>query len=496
MGKRLALSDEEREFFGLVAQAAFTNPFGPERAAVDRRITGLGAGTDRERQTATVVQAVAARMQLLEAQGRADPDAYPEADGRLVRTAFLFHVFHRHVAAFDALIARQAAAGAEPCVVPFARAAMGSLVSRGFTQETAAQYFGLFYQLRRAYFFIYRSLVGPSESMSQLRLRLWQNLFTSDVRRYEAYLWNRMEDFSTLLLGETGVGKGAAAAAIGRSGFIPFDPGSGRFKESFAGTFISINLSQFSEALLESELFGHRKGAFTGAIDHHQGVLARCSPHGAIFLDEIGDVSLHAQLKLLKVLEEREFSPVGGHDPLRFEGRIIAATNRDVDALRREGKFRDDFYYRLCSDAIEVPPLRRRFQEDPRELTAMVGHLVGRLIGAEDAALTEQVCASLRLSPGPAYPWPGNVRELEQGVRRVLLHGVYSGEPLAEAGTLRQRLQQGWEDESLSAQDVVAGYCALLYQRHRNFVEVSRRTGLDRRTVKKYVEQMTRQDPD
>lgn len=487
MGARLALSDAEREFFGLVAKAAFTNPFGAEREAVDRRISGLGVGTDRERQSAAVARAVAARVGELEAQGRATPTDYAEADARLLRTTMLFHVFHEHVPAFDALIGRQAEAGAEPSLVPFARTAIGRLSDRGFTRETAARYLGLFYQLRRAYFFIYRGLVGSSASMAHLRLRLWQNLFTSDVQRYEAYLWDRMEDFSTLLLGETGAGKGAAAAAIGRSGYIPFDPGSGRFVESFAGTFISINLSQFSEALLESELFGHRKGAFTGAIDHHPGVLARCSPHGAIFLDEIGDASLHAQLKLLKVLEEREFSPVGGHDPLRFEGRIIAATNQDVNALRMHGKFRDDFFYRLCSDAIEVPPLRRRFQEDPGELAEMVGHLVGRLIGTADEDLTAQVCESLRRSPGPDYAWPGNVRELEQAVRRVLLHGAYHGEPLGSGGTLRQRLQQGLDDESLSARDVLAGYCTLLYRRHQNYVEVARITGLDRRTVKKYV---------
>ena len=163
-------------------------------------------------------------------------------------------------------------------------------------------------------------------------------------------------DFSTILLGETGTGKGAAAAAIGRSGFIPFDPDHQRFSGSFTDSFISINLSQFSEALLESELFGHRKGAFTGAIEHHDGILTRCSSHGAIFLDGIGDVSIPAQIKLLNVLDERVFSPVGSHERLCFEGRIIAATHRDIHTLRTKGSFRDDFYCRLSSDCIHVPP--------------------------------------------------------------------------------------------------------------------------------------------
>lgn len=488
-GKRLVLSEEERQFYGLVSRAAFTNPFSPDREEIDRHLTGLGPGTGREEQIQAAVRAVADRVEELEARGRSNPEDYGAPDRLLIRTAILFHIFHQHLDAFDALIKRQAEAGAEPCVVPFARSAVQSLTQRGFTQETAARYIGLFYQLRRAYFFIYRNLVGRSASMAELRLRLWQNLFTSDVQRYEAYLWDRMEDFSTLLLGETGAGKGAAAAAIGRSGYIPFDPGGGQFVESFAESFISTNLSQFSEALLESELFGHRKGAFTGAIDHHQGVLARCSRYGAIFLDEIGDVTMHAQLKLLKVLEEREFTPVGGHDPVRFDGRIIAATNQDVTILRDQGVFRDDFYYRLCSDAIVVPPLRRRFREDPRELPDMVGHLVARLVGAEDGTLTAQVCESLARSPGPDYAWPGNVRELEQAIRRVLLHGAYHGEPTGSGGTLHQRLVQGMEEGSLAAQDLVAGYCSLLYRRHRNYVEVARMTGLDRRTVKKYIEQ-------
>ena len=213
--------------------------------------------------------------------------------------------------------------------------------------------------------------------MRRLREALWNNVFTHDMRGYDAALWNRMEDFSTLLLGETGTGKGQAAAAIGRSEFIPYLPAERRFAANFTETFIAINLSQFPEQLIESELFGHRKGAFTGAIDHHQGVFERCSAHGALFLDEIGEVSIPVQIKLLQVLQERTFTPVGGRERKRFPGRVVAATNRPLDRLRAEGRFRDDFFYRLCSDVIEMPTLRQRLAESAAEMVELVRLLVG-----------------------------------------------------------------------------------------------------------------------
>jgi len=192
---------------------------------------------------------------------------------------------------------------------------------------------------------------------------------------------SRMEDFSTLLLGETGTGKGTAAAAIGRSGFIPFDRKTETFVESFKQSFVSINLSQFSETLIESELFGHKKGSFTGAVGDYKGVFDQCSPYGAILLDEIGEVPKQIQIKLLQILQERVYSPVGSHEKHRFQGRVIAATNRSMKKIRKEGIMRDDFFYRLCSDVITVPPLRQRIQEDPGELHALIARLIERMTG-------------------------------------------------------------------------------------------------------------------
>jgi DNA-binding NtrC family response regulator len=129
------------------------------------------------------------------------------------------------------------------------------LKRRGFSADEATRFFAIFFQIRRAAHFIEQGLIGRSACMKEFRRRLWQNVFTHDIRTYERGLWNRMEDFSTLLLGETGTGKGAAAAAIGRSAFIPFDTRKGTFAESFTRGFVGVNLSQFPETLIESELF-------------------------------------------------------------------------------------------------------------------------------------------------------------------------------------------------------------------------------------------------
>jgi transcriptional regulator with PAS, ATPase and Fis domain len=325
--------------------------------------------------------------------------------------------------------------------------------------------------------------------MQRLREALWNNIFTHDMRGYEAALWNRMEDFSTLLLGETGTGKGSAAAAIGRSEFIPYLPEQRRFAANFAETFIAINLSQFPEALIESELFGHRKGAFTGAIDSHEGVFARCNAHGALFLDEIGEVSIPVQIKLLQVLQERVFTPLGGHERKRFAGRVIAATNRSLGALRRDGHFRDDFFYRLCSDVIEVPTLRQRLSESPAELDQLVRLMVARITGAEAPELVADALAALNDGLPRSYAWPGNVRELEQAVRRILLTGRYAPQLPDAAADENQALADKMRAGELTATELLAQYCALLYQRFGTYAEIAKRTGIDPRTARKYVEE-------
>jgi DNA-binding NtrC family response regulator len=486
MSNSISLSVEDRIFLDAVRRCAFTNPFSDARREADLRAVGLDGG-EWDEALARLLGELERRLAALARSGGAlERRRLRGADEEVVTSGILFGLFHRHMAGFDDLIRRQAEMGGESCEAPCAHTVFEALLRYGFTREEAEQYVAIFYQLRRAFYFISNSLVGGSPCMKQLRKRLWDNIFTQDIRWYVRGLWNRMEDFSTLLLGETGTGKGAAASALGRSGFIPYVSARRRFAESFTRAFVPINLSQFPEALIESELFGHRKGAFTGAVERHEGVFARCSPHGAIFLDEIGDASEPVQTKLLQVLQQRTFSPVGSHEVLRFEGRVIAATNRDLGARRRAGTFRDDFFYRLCSDQIEVPPLRLRLREAPPELEALARHILERLSGEAGGEALACVLGALDSGVGRGYAWPGNVRELEQAVRCVLLTGAYRGDSGAASGA------DGWqaalERGDLTAKELTAGYCQRLFLRHGRYEEVARRTGLDWRTVKKYVE--------
>jgi hypothetical protein len=478
----ITLESEERAFFGMVERAAFSNPFGDERGDIDRRIVEAPDGWSRPRLLEVLVKRVAARVAALERAGRADIRLYGDADAGTLRTALLFHLFHHCIDDFDGLIQEQAGATESVVTAPFTRSLCEQLIGFGFNPDNAARYTALFYQMRRAFFFIGQSLIGETRSMQRVRERLWTNIFTGRIDWYDAFMCDRMEDFSTLILGGTGSGKGVAAAAIGRSGFIPYDAATHRFKENFVAAFVAVNLSEFSESLIESELFGHCKGAFTGAITPHTGVFGRGRACGAIFLDEIGEVNLALQTKLLRVMQERVFTPVGSHVPQRFSGRIIAATNQPLAQLRSEGRFRDDVYYRLCSDEICMPSLRTRLDESPNELERQVTHTLTRLCGERSGMALAPVIASLTRTVPADYTWPGNVRELEQAVRRILLGGAYTPQPPAAApGDLTARTD-------LTARALVQAYCRRLYDRFGSYEEVARRADLDWRTVKKHLQ--------
>jgi DNA-binding NtrC family response regulator len=207
---------------------------------------------------------------------------------------------------------------------------------------------------------------------------------------------------TVLLLGETGTGKELVARTI-----HGYSERSGR-------RFVAVNCSALAEGLLESELFGHLRGAFTGAAGARPG-LFREADRGTLFLDEIGDISPALQARLLRALQEHEIVPVGSETPVKVDVRILAATHRDIGALVRAGKFREDLYYRLNVVTIQLPPLRHRKQDIPLLMDHFLRELTerhGRGPVAVDAEAQHRLLA---------YDWPGNIRELQNVLERALV---------------------------------------------------------------------------
>ncbi len=212
-------------------------------------------------------------------------------------------------------------------------------------------------------------------------------------------------DSTVLIMGESGTGKELVARAIHESGPRSHQP------------FVAINCAAIPEALLETELFGHEKGAFTGATSVKTGKFEDAK-HGTIFLDEIGELAPILQAKLLRVLQQRQFERLGGHRSLEFNARVLAATNRNLEAAIKAGEFRQDLFYRLNVVAVTIPPLRERREDIP--LLAL--HFADKYSGKSKRpfkGISRQARALLM-----QYSWPGNVRELESAMEHALIMGI------------------------------------------------------------------------
>jgi two-component system response regulator AtoC len=209
-------------------------------------------------------------------------------------------------------------------------------------------------------------------------------------------------DATVLVSGETGTGKELVATVIHRNSTYS------------AGPLIKVNCAALPETLLESELFGHEKGAFTGAIGQRKGRFELANK-GTIFLDEVGEMTLATQKKLLRVLQEREFERVGGTSTIKVDTRVIAATNKDLPREIESGNFREDLYYRLNVIAMELPPLRERYTDIPLLVEHFLDkHRYGR--GSPPARISQEAMARLM-----THDWPGNVRELENTIERAVI---------------------------------------------------------------------------
>jgi transcriptional regulator with PAS, ATPase and Fis domain len=252
-------------------------------------------------------------------------------------------------------------------------------------------------------------------------------------------------------------------------------------------SFVPINVSALSPTLIESELFGHRRGAFTGAIGDRKGWLEVCPPAGSVFLDELGEMDLSIQVKLLRAIETRKFSAVGDTATREFKGKLIAATNRDLEKEIRAGRFREDLYYRMCADLIHTPSLADQIQDTPAVLHELLQYMTLRTVGKEAGECLPEVEAWIRTHLPSGYAWPGNYRELEQCVRNVIIRQSYR--PIQQAAVSADddfftRFRAG----DLTADQVLAAYAARVYRLSGSYEEAARKMGLDRRTVKAKVE--------
>lgn len=357
--------------------------------------------------------------------------------------------------------------------------------------EDAAHLFALLYQIRRAFHFVFRGIFGGSLVVARLRATVWQSIFTDHPFRHQRFLYRRMHELTTLVTGPSGTGKELVARAIGFSAYIPFDRSSKTFAANHQTAFHPINVSAFSKTLVESELFGHKKGAFTGATSDRAGYLHAKSAWDVVFLDEIGELDPEIQVKLLRVLQTREFQRLGDNHAFGFGGKIIAATNRNLSKEMSVGTFRRDLFYRLCSDVIETPSLHEIVSADPHELRNLVVVIVNRLLGEDDLSLVDQVLDTIETTLGASYVWPGNIRELEQIVRNVLVRGSYvplehlSQKPI-EGGTL----ESAWAriDTPLTLDALIRRYCTYVYARTGTFEDAAEVLDIDRRTVSRYVD--------
>src|SRR5512141_317960 len=272
----------------------------------------------------------------------------------------------------------------------------------------------------------FRELVGRSASMERV---------------YETVRQAAAARSTILVTGESGTGKELVAKALHR------------LSPRAAGPFVTVHSGALPPDLLESNLFGHVRGSFTGAVADKKG-LFKAADGGTIFFDEIGTVPIDTQAKLLRVLQEREFTPVGAVEPQHADVRVIAATNADLARFVAEGRFREDLFYRLCVITIPLPPLRERREDIP----LLVETLLARAAAENGRAVPSVTPATMKALLD--HDWPGNVRELENVLERALVlgHGVIDLDQLPDSVRRSVPRAASLPAEGLSFKDAVAAY--------------------------------------
>ncbi len=495
--------EKQRARLEALGKIAFCNPFSAEREKLELQVLGRGAVSPQERDEhderyspfLDEILAISAQA-LVGARNRRSLDQrYSERDEELYRNLFFVWTYHEWIPVLDDIIANSAENTTRKELNAYKRfqERYGEWAPRFWREVPEChpeRLFASYFQIRRAFYHIFRFIIGRSARVNQLRRRVWESIFTVDMLRYQRVLTNRMHNMHTLVTGPSGSGKELVSRAIGQSCFLPFDPQKG-FDRQNRERFLPVNLSALTENLLESELFGHRRGAFTGAVEDRIGYFEEAGPHGCVFLDEIGDAGLPIQVKLLRVLESRGFQRLGETKLRRFEGKVIAATNRNLIEEIHNGQFREDLYYRLCGDRVTTPSLREILDDRPADMERMVAYIAVKLVGEEESErFTEQALEFIQRYIGADYAWKGNFRELERCVSNYLIHGNYQREDETEV-----RQETGLEDWQVNLKrfpdmplgQLIGAYTQQVWQRTGSYLETARLLGVDQRTVRKYT---------
>ena len=495
------LNEQERNFLEFVAKVSHANPFLGERIDYERQALGQDfdesqanwnlLGDDPETQQANTrkiaerAYGIIAGIQRQLKKG----GAVSRKELQLYEDTVLFLLYYYYAQRFKESIVNPQKDQVYEYFKEFThywRHFFNYPVEHLPQQNEAAHIFACFFQVRRAFYFIFRAIIGRSRVAAKLRAMVWNSIFTHDMRRYRRTFYQCMGDFATLIIGPTGSGKELVARAIGLSRYIPFNARQLKFEFDFYETFFPINLSALPSTLVESELFGHRRGAFTGALEDRRGWLEVCPAVGTVFLDEIGELDPLVQVKLLRVLQTRTFHRLGTTETLAFRGKIVAATHRNIHQALEKQEFRQDFYYRLCSDIISTPSLHQQISETPEVLGDLVAYISQKVAGLEGEAVAGEVQTYIQGKLGRDYSWPGNIRELEQCVRNVMIRREYR--PTAERFYgQHDRQAASFLEGTLSLEDLCRLYCTRVYNSVGSYVETARRLKIDRRTVKRYV---------
>ncbi len=511
------LASADRRFLAVLSQLAYCNPFLPVRLELEREALGdeyqaeeyVAWSKDSSRQDnfpqqereRPNVRRLNVRAEQLADQLRAklhDGAQADEATLGLYRDLISYVLYYRYVTQLDVEKFVRGGSQLHKKVAKLWKEFFQqfhhyfSLPNHSLaTAEDPAHWFASLFQVRRAFLSIFDNILGESLPAVQLRAMVWQSVFTHDMRRYRRVLFPQMRELTTLITGPSGTGKELVARAISLSQYLAFDAEKEAFVGGLHDAFSPVNLSALSPTLIESELFGHCRGAFTGAITDRKGWLECCPSHGAVFLDEIGELDPTLQVKLLRVVQDGSYSRIGEARLRQFAGKLVAATHRDLTKAMHEGRFREDLYYRLCSDQIRTPALREQLDDRPEALRGLISFIAQGLVASEAEVLTDEVESWILTHIGADYPWPGNFRELEQCVRNVLVRQKY--EPQKQVKTkVMESETASWLQEAelgtLTFAELLSRYCTAVYAKLGSYQQTAEVLGLDRRTVRSKID--------